>query len=243
VNFNYQHGCMTQTSQPTALLTGASKGLGKALATALSVRGWRVIVDARGPELDALGAEFPDVIAVRGDVTDPLHREALVAAAETLGRLDLLVNNASDLGPSPLPSLARYPLAALRAVYEADVVAPLALTQLLLPQLRHAGGVVFNVSSDAAVEAYPGWGGYGSAKAALDQLSAVLAAEEPDVRVYAIDPGDMRTDMHQAAFPGEDISDRPEPHEVVPALLRLLDARPASGRYRAAEFAVPEAAR
>ena len=234
---------MTPTSQPTAVVTGASKGLGKALTAALAARGWRVVADARGPELDELAVDLPDVIAVRGDVTDPVHREALAAAVDTLGRLDLLVNNASDLGPSPLPALGRYPLDSLRAVYEADVVAPLALIQLLLPQLRDAGGIVVNVSSDAAVEAYPGWGGYGSAKAALDQLSAVLGVEEPDVRVYAIDPGDMRTDMHQAAFPGEDISDRPEARAVVPALLRLLDARPVSGRYRAAEYAVPEAAR
>jgi NAD(P)-dependent dehydrogenase (short-subunit alcohol dehydrogenase family) len=234
---------MTQTSQPAALVTGASKGLGRALAGVLAARGWRLVVDARGPELDELATELPTAIAVRGDITDPLHREALTAAVETLGRLDLLVNNASDLGPSPLPTLARYPLEALRTVYEVDVVAPLALTQLLLPQLRSSGGTVVNVSSDAAVEAYPGWGGYGSAKAALDQLCAVLAAEEPDVRVYAVDPGDMRTDMHQAAFPGEDISDRPDPAAVVPALLRLLDTRPASGRYRAAEWAVPEAAK
>ena len=234
---------MTQTSQPTAVVTGASKGLGKALTAALAARGWRVVADARGPELDELALDRPDVIAVRGDVTDPVHREALAAAVDTLGRLDLLVNNASDLGPSPLPALERYPLDALRAVYEADVVAPLALTQLLLPQLRDAGGIVVNVSSDAAVEAYPGWGGYGSAKSALDHLSAVLGAEESDVRVYAIDPGDMRTDMHQAAFPGEDISDRPRPEDVVPALLRLLDARPVSGRYRAADYAVSEAAR
>jgi NAD(P)-dependent dehydrogenase (short-subunit alcohol dehydrogenase family) len=243
VNFNYQHGYMTQTSQPTAVVTGASQGLGKALTIALAARGWRIVADARGPELDELAVDLPDVIAVRGDVTDPVHREALAAAVDALGRLDLLVNNASDLGPSPLPALGRYPLDALRAVYETDVVAPLALAQLLLPHLRDAGGIIVNISSDASVEAYPGWGGYGSAKSALDQLSAVLGVEEPDLRVYAIDPGDMRTAMHQAAFPGEDISDRPEPQDVVPALLRLLDARPASGRYRATEYAVSEAAR
>jgi NAD(P)-dependent dehydrogenase (short-subunit alcohol dehydrogenase family) len=235
---------MTQTSQPTALITGASKGLGRALARALAARGWRLVLDARNASaLDEVAADLPDAVAVSGDVTDPIHREALAAAVETLGRLDLLVNNASDLGPSPLPSLADYPLDALRAVYETDVVAPLVLIQSLLPQLHAANGIVLNVSSDAAIEAYPGWGGYGSAKAALDQLSAVLAAEEPELCVYAVDPGDMRTDMHQAAFPGEDISDRPDPESVVPALLRLLDARPASGRYRAAEFAVTEAAR
>jgi NAD(P)-dependent dehydrogenase (short-subunit alcohol dehydrogenase family) len=235
---------MTQKSQPTALITGASKGLGRALARGLAARGWRLVVDARSSSaLSAVATDLPSVVTVRGDVTDPLHREALTAAVETLGRLDLLVNNASDLGPSPLPPLARYPLDALRLVYETDVLAPLALMQLLLPTLRASDGVVLNVSSDAAVEAYPGWGGYGPAKAALDHLSAVLAAEEPDLRVYAIDPGDMRTDMHQAAFPGEDISDRPDPETVIPALLRLLDARPASGRYRASEWAVAEAAR
>jgi NAD(P)-dependent dehydrogenase (short-subunit alcohol dehydrogenase family) len=235
---------MTETSQPTALITGASKGLGRALAAALAARGWRLVVDARSSTaLSAAAAGLPGAIPVRGDVTDAEHRAALVSAVQRLGRLDLLVNNASELGPSPLPALANYPLDALRHVYETDVVAPLALTQLLLPALRASGGVVLNVSSDAAVEAYPGWGGYGSAKAALDHLGAVLAAEETDVRVYAVDPGDMRTDMHQAAFPGEDIGDRPLPETVVPALLGLLDARPASGRYRAAEWAAAQAAR
>ncbi|MDT4939160.1 MAG: hypothetical protein QOG80_2831 [Pseudonocardiales bacterium] len=232
---------MTATSQPTALVTGASKGLGLALAHALTARGWRLVVDARNP--GPLAADLPEAVVVAGDVIDPLHRQALAAAVETFGRLDLLVNNASDLGPSPLPTLERVPLEALRRVYETDVVAPVALVQLMLPLLRANDGAVVNVSSDAAVEAYPGWGAYGSAKAALDQVSAVLAAEEPDLRVYAIDPGDMRTDLHQAAFPGEDISDRPEAHTVVPAVLRLLDARPASGRYRAAEWATAEAGR
>jgi NAD(P)-dependent dehydrogenase (short-subunit alcohol dehydrogenase family) len=235
---------MTQTSQPTALITGASKGLGRALAHVLAERGWRLVLDARNSSaLSAVAADLPDAVTVRGDVADVAHRADLTRAVERLGRLDLLVNNASDLGPSPLPPLADYPIDALRGVYETDVVAPLVLTQLLLPHLRATSGIVLNISSDAAVEPYPGWGGYGSAKAALDQLSAVLGAEESDVRVYAVDPGDMRTDMHQAAFPGEDISDRPEPETVVPALLRLLDARPASGRYRAAEWAPAEAAR
>ncbi len=230
---------MTTTSQPVALVTGASKGLGRALARALTDQGWRLLVDAR--RTGSLATELPTAIVIAGDVTDPGHRAALAAAVERLGRLDLLVNNASDLGPSPLPPLARYPLDALRGVFETDVVAPLALVQALLPRLRAAGGTVLNVSSDAAVEAYPGWGGYGAAKAGLDQLSAVLAVEEPEVRVYAVDPGDMRTDMHQAAFPGEDISDRPEPETVVPALLRMLAARPASGRYRAADWATVSA--
>jgi NAD(P)-dependent dehydrogenase (short-subunit alcohol dehydrogenase family) len=235
---------MTQTSQPIALITGASKGLGRALARGLAGRGWRLVLDARNSSaLSAVAADLPDAVAVRGDVSDVAHRDVLTTTVERLGRLDLLVNNASDLGPSPLPSLADYPVDALRQVYETDVVAPLVLTQLLLPYLRAAGGTVLNISSDAAVEPYPGWGGYGSAKAALDQLSRVLGAEEPDVRVYAVDPGDMRTDMHQAAFPGEDISDRPEPEVVVPALLRLLDERPPSGRYRAAEWAAVEATR
>jgi NAD(P)-dependent dehydrogenase (short-subunit alcohol dehydrogenase family) len=236
--------------QPTALITGASKGLGLALARGLTDRGWRVVIDARNSTgLSAAAAQLPSTIAVRGDVKEAAHREQLRAAVGE--RLDLLVNNASELGPSPLPPLARYPLDALRAVYETNVVAPLALTQLLLPHVRAAGGVVLNISSDAAVEAYPGWGGYGSAKAALDHLSAVLAAEEPDIRCYAVDPGDLRTDMHQAAFPGEDISDRPLPDTIVPAFMRLLEVRPPSGRYRAselaakfaAEFAAAEAAR
>ena len=229
---------MTTSSQPTALVTGASRGLGRALAHGLSDRGWRLVLDARrGADLTRAVTDLPDVTVVVGDVTDPSHRAALRAAVDRIGRLELLVNNASDLGPSPLPALSRYPLDALRRVYEVDVLAPLALVQLFAPDLRATHGTVLNISSDAAVEAYPGWGGYGSAKAALDQLSAVLAAEERDLRVYAVDPGDMRTDMHQAAFPGEDISDRPEPEAVVPALLRLLDTRPESGRIRAADLA------
>jgi NAD(P)-dependent dehydrogenase (short-subunit alcohol dehydrogenase family) len=231
---------MTHTSQPTAptaLVTGASKGFGRAVATQLAARGWRLVVDARtAADLERVAAELPDAVAVAGDVTDPVHREALAAAVEVLGGIDLLVNNASELGPSPLPHLRDYPLEAVRTVYETNVIAALALIQLLLPSLTAAGGAIVNISSDAAVEAYEGWGGYGSSKAALDHLSAVLAAEESDVRVYAFDPGDMRTDVHQRAFPGEDISDRPEAQTVVPALLRLIDERPASGRYRAAEL-------
>jgi NAD(P)-dependent dehydrogenase (short-subunit alcohol dehydrogenase family) len=228
---------MTDRAQPTAVITGGSRGLGRALASALAERGWRLVIDARRAEsLAAVAAELPGALAIPGDVTDPAHRAALDAAADSL---DLLVNNASDLGPAPLPPLAKYPLDGLRHVYETDIVAPLALTQLLLPKLRAANGIVVNISSDAAVEGYPGWGGYGSAKAALDQISAVLAAEEPDIRVYAVDPGDMRTEMHQAAFPGEDISDRPLPESVVPALLALLARRPASGRLRLADLAMP----
>jgi NAD(P)-dependent dehydrogenase (short-subunit alcohol dehydrogenase family) len=228
----------SQTRSQVALITGASQGLGRALAGALVADGWQVVMDGRNPHALATAAEdLPSAVAVAGDVTDPRHRSALAAAVDAFGRLDLLVNNASELGPSPLPRLAEHPLDAARRIFDTNVVAPLGLTQLLLPALRESGGVVLNVSSDAAVEAYEGWGGYGSAKAALDHLSAVLAVEEPALRVYAVDPGDMRTGMHQRAFPGEDISDRPLPEAVVPALLRLLAARPASGRYRAAEWA------
>jgi NAD(P)-dependent dehydrogenase (short-subunit alcohol dehydrogenase family) len=219
-----------------ALITGASQGFGRALLATLVEQGWACVVDARDVgALQVATAGMPGVRAVPGDVVDPRHRAALVAAVGD--RLDLLVHNASALGPSPLPRLADYPLDALRRVYEVDVVAPLALTQLAIPALRAAPApTVVALSSDAAVEAYPGWGGYGSAKAALDHLAAVLAVEHPDLRVYAFDPGEMRTAMHQAAFPGEDISDRAEPAAVVPALLRLLAERPDSGRYRATDL-------
>jgi NAD(P)-dependent dehydrogenase (short-subunit alcohol dehydrogenase family) len=223
---------------PLALITGASRGLGLALARALSEQGWDLVLDARGA--DDLRTHAPaGATVVPGDVTDPTHREQLRDAVAARGRLDLLVNNASLLGPSPQPALRDYPLDVLRRVLEVDVVAPLALVQLLLPLLA-ADGTVVNVSSDAAAEAYEGWGGYGAAKAALDHLTAVLAVEQPELRVHAFDPGDMRTQMHQEAFPGEDISDRPLPETVVPALLRLL-ALP-SGRYRAADL-LPAVAR
>jgi NAD(P)-dependent dehydrogenase (short-subunit alcohol dehydrogenase family) len=238
---------MTSTSQPTALITGTGRGLGLALARGLLTNGWRVVVDAR--RAGHLGAALPGAVVVPGDVTDPAHREALSAAvaepastgpastgpASSTG-LDLLVNNASALGPSPLPRLADVRAAAVREVYETNVFAPLALVQLFLPLLRASRGTVLNISSDAAVEPYAGWGAYGSSKAALDQLTAVLAVEEPDLAVYSVDPGDMRTEMHQAAFPGEDISDRPAPETVVPALLRLIATRPPSGRLRAADL-------
>ena len=219
-----------------ALITGASQGFGRALLGALVGRGWACAVDARdAAALTAATAGLANVRAVPGDVTDPGHRAAVVAAAGE--RLDLLVHNASELGPSPLARLAAYPLDALRHVYEVDVLAPVALTQLALPALQRAPApTVVVLSSDAAVDAYPGWGGYGPAKAALDHIAAVLAVEHPDLRVYAFDPGDMRTATHQAAFPGEDISDRADPTTVAPALLRLLDDRPDSGRYRAADL-------
>ncbi len=234
---------MTQThnARPVAIVTVAARGFGRALTAALLDRGWTVVGDARrGGELNATARALncTQFIPLVGDVVDAAHRDQLVAAAVGAGPLTLLVNNASRLGPSPQPALADYPLAELRAVYDTNVVAPLALIQAALPALAANRGVIVNLTSDAAVEPYPGWGGYGSSKAALDQLSAILAAEVPAVPVYAFDPGDMRTEMHQAAFPGEDISDRAEPRSVVPALLRLLDTRPAADRYRAAELTV-----
>ncbi len=222
---------------PVALITGASQGLGRATAHALAGRGWSLVVDARrADDLTRAMRGLADVTAVPGDVTDPGHRARLAGTAGRPGRLDLLLNNASRLGPSPQPALRGYPLGELSRVYETNVFAPLALFQLLAGPLTAASGVVVNVSSDAAVENYAGWGGYGSAKAALDQLTAILAAEEPSLRCYAFDPGDMRTSLHQQAFPGEDISDRPEPDSVVPALLRLITERPPSGRYRASDL-------
>jgi NAD(P)-dependent dehydrogenase (short-subunit alcohol dehydrogenase family) len=222
---------------PIALITGASRGLGRATAHALADRGWTLVVDARrASELADATRGLADVVAIPGDVTDPGHRAQLAAAIGRFGRLDLLVNNASRLGSSPLPALRNYPLDELRRVYAANVFAPLELIQLLAGPLTAAAGTIVNISSDAAAEAYPGWGGYGSAKAALDQLTAVLATEEPELRCYSFDPGDMRTEMHQLAFPGEDISDRPEPGSVVPALLHLIGERPESGRYRASDL-------
>ncbi|MGH3660709.1 MAG: SDR family NAD(P)-dependent oxidoreductase [Micromonosporaceae bacterium] len=232
---------MSAPSRPVAVITGASAGLGLATAHALAARRWTLIIDARGePALRRAAAELgesTEVTAIAGDVSDPEHRQQLADALPS-GRLDLLVNNASLLGPSPQPALAEYPLTTLQQVYEVNVFAPLALTQLLLPKLGDAAGIVINISSDAAIEPYRGWGGYGSAKAALDQLTNILGAEHPDLGVYAFDPGDMRTEMHQQAFPGEDISDRPVPDAVTPALLHLIDARPASGRYQASKLGV-----
>jgi NAD(P)-dependent dehydrogenase (short-subunit alcohol dehydrogenase family) len=218
---------------PTGIVTGASRGLGLALARALDERGWRVVVDARGAEaLSEATDGLSGVTAIAGDVADSDHRWALVEAAGE--PIDLVVNNASLLGPSPLPALADYPLADLRSVYEANVLAPLALLQLALPRLRE-GAAILDITSDAGAEAYEGWGGYGSSKAALEQLTAILAAEHPGLRVYSVDPGDMRTQMHQDAFPGEDISDRPPPEDSVPGLLALIEGSLPSGRYRASE--------
>ncbi|MFE4600836.1 SDR family NAD(P)-dependent oxidoreductase [Kitasatospora indigofera] len=227
------------------LITGASRGLGLELARALAAEGRQLVLTARNAaELAAVEAELAavtKVVALAGSVVDDGHRERLAEAAAALGGAGLLINNAStltgyDLAGAALPRLADFPLPGLLETFEVNVLGPLALTQLVLPQLREHAGSVVNVSSDAAVEAYEGWGGYGASKAALDHASAVLAAEEPELRVWAVDPGDMRTRMHQEAFPGEDISDRPLPRTVVPAFLALLRERPASGRYRAADL-------
>jgi NAD(P)-dependent dehydrogenase (short-subunit alcohol dehydrogenase family) len=231
----------TSSNVPTALVTGGSRGLGRALADGLADRGWALVIDGRDHgaltrAADAL-ATRTQVTAVPGDVADPAHRAQLRAVVDRHGRLDLLINNASSLGPSPLPALADVDEEALVAVHRTNVVAPLLLFQAVRAALAAASGTVINVTSDAASGPWPGWGVYGASKAALEQLSRVLAAEHPDLAVYAVDPGDLRTDMHQAAFPGEDISDRPEPSTVVPAMLSLLDRRPASGRYRAADLA------
>ncbi|WP_107658533.1 SDR family NAD(P)-dependent oxidoreductase [Nocardia suismassiliense] len=229
-------------ARPTALVTGASAGFGLALTRALVERGWRVIGTARRADrLARVSEELGDpFVAVPGDVTDPVHRSLLAETASSAGELALVVNNASRLGPSPLSKLADYPLDELELVYRTNVLAPLAILQCALPLLT-LGASVVNVSSDAAVQPYPEWGGYGSSKAALDQLTAILGAEHPELSVYAFDPGDMRTEMHQAAFPGDDISDRPEPSTVVPALLRLLAEKPENGRYAAADFVVGHA--
>jgi NAD(P)-dependent dehydrogenase (short-subunit alcohol dehydrogenase family) len=227
---------------PVAVITGASRGFGRALAIDLGKEGWSVVIDARhaGPLrevrllLESMGVA---ALSITGDVSDPDHRIELIKSAGALGGLDLLVNNAGELGPTPLPILEKYGLTDLRRVYEVNVFAPLGLIQVALPLLRASHGTIVSLSSDAAVEPYEGWGGYGSSKAAVDQLHQVLAAEEPGIRVFQFDPGDMRTETRQAASPGEDISGLPEPETVVPALRRLLDSGVPSGRYGASDWA------
>ena len=226
----------------TALITGASRGLGLVLARELASRGWSLVIDARGAEdLEAVRDELSGitrVAALAGDVSDPEHRRALAGAARDLGGLDALLNNASILGPSPQPPLLEYPLKTLEEVYRVNVLAPLGLIQAVNDVLK-PGARIINVTSDAAREAYPGWGGYGSSKAALEQFSNILAAENPSLRVYRLDPGDMRTRMHQEAFPDEDISDRPLPEEVVPGFLALLEGDYPSGLYEARTLIQP----
>lgn len=230
---------MTASTVRTALITGASRGLGLALARELAARGWHLILDARGgAALQAVHEELSQqtrVTAITGDVSAAAHRRALAVAARAAGGLDAVVNNASILGPSPQPALLDYPPAVLEAVFRTNVIAPLAVLQAVRRALK-PGVRVINITSDAGVEAYPGWGGYGSSKAALEHLSAILAVENPDWRVYWVDPGDMRTQMQREAFPGEDISDRPPPEERVPGLLALLEGDLPGGRYQAREI-------
>jgi NAD(P)-dependent dehydrogenase (short-subunit alcohol dehydrogenase family) len=227
---------VTENVTKTILITGASRGLGLALARRLARENWTLIIDARGAEdLETARTELAQqtrVIALPGDVSGEEHRQALAEAAHEAGGLDALVNNASILGPSPQPQLLDYPIGVLEEVYRTNAFAPLALVQSLRNELK-PGARIINVTSDAAVEPYEGWGGYGSSKAALEQLSAILAAENPSLRVYRVDPGDMRTQMQGEAFPGEDISDRPLPEESVPGLLELLEGDLPSGRYEA----------
>ena len=229
-----------QSPQRTALISGASRGLGLALARSLADEGWTLIIDARGEDaLESACAELSGrtrVSAIPGDVSEPGHRVALAEAAREAGGLDALVNNASILGPSPQPALLDYPLDVLEQVYRANTLSPLALIQVLRNELKQDARVI-NVTSDAAVEPYEGWGGYGSSKAALEQLSNILAAENPNLRVYRADPGDMRTRMQQEAFPDEDISDRPLPEESVPGFLELITGDLPSGRYEARALA------
>jgi NAD(P)-dependent dehydrogenase (short-subunit alcohol dehydrogenase family) len=227
---------------PTALVTGGSAGLGRALAAGLAREGWQVVIDGRDPGRLEEAARATGARGIAGDVTDPVHREALARAVADTGRLDLLVNNASTLGPTPMPTVAALDPPGLDALWLTNVAAPLALAQALLPLLRASGGALVSISSDAAVEHYEGWGGYAASKAALDHLTLTLAVENPELAVYAVDPGDMCTAMHQAAFPGEDISDRPLPETVVPYLLALVGGRPPSGRYRAADIPVADRA-
>jgi NAD(P)-dependent dehydrogenase (short-subunit alcohol dehydrogenase family) len=234
---------MTFQHSRTALITGASRGLGRALARELARDDWTLIIDARNATaLEATRdelAQWTTVVAIAGDVTDAIHRQALAEAAQKVGGLDVLINNAGMLGPSPQPNLLQYPLDILEQVYRANVFAPLALIQAVRFHFK-ANASIINITSDAGVEAYPGWGGYGSSKAALEQISAVLAAEEPDLRVYWVDPGDMRTQMHQDAFPGEDISDRPLPEASVASFIRLIEGDYPSGRYRSNDLAAEE---
>lgn len=228
---------MNTSETRTALITGASRGLGLALATALAKEGWQLIINGRNASAllkvqNELSA-FAKVEAISGDLIDEIHLLQFPERAARLGGLDLVVNNASTLGASPQPALLEYKIEDLHQIFHTNVIAPLSLLQKLREQMKPKA-VVINISSDAAVEAYAGWGGYGASKAALDHLTAILAKENPQWQIYSFDPGDMRTRLHQEAFPGEDISDRPLPEEVaVPGLLKLIRSSPPAGRYLA----------
>lgn len=230
---------MNNENEHSALITGASRGLGFALAQALARRGWKLVINARGASLLEKArselSQHTDIIAISGDVSDSDHRKALAEACHEIGGLDVVINNASILGPSPQPAILDYPLNVLEEVYRANVIAPLGVLQAVKDYLKPNARVI-NVTSDAGVEPYDGWGGYGSSKAALEHLSAILAVENASLRVYWVDPGDMRTQMQQEAFPGEDISDRPLPQTSVPGFLALLDGDFPSGRYIAREI-------
>lgn len=229
-----------QQAKPTALITGASRGLGLAMARRLATDGWQLIITARNAEvLEDVRRQLNQyslVTAVAGDVSNGSHRQAVAAIAKKMGGLDAIINNAGILGPSPQPDLLNYPLDVLEQVYQINVLAPLGVLQAVQSSLKPNPRII-NVTSDAGAEAYPGWGGYGSSKAALEHLSAILAAENPGWRVYWVDPGDMRTQMHQEAFPDEDISDRPLPEESVPGLIKLLTGDYSGGRYLAKDLA------
>ncbi len=232
---------MSSHARKIAIVTGASKGFGKAVSEALVAAGWGVVGDARDAAVLKTSAEElgPSFQPVAGDITDPAHLASLVTIATEQGNLRLVVNNAGSLGPTPLPSLASLAVEDLQSLFATNVAAPLQLIQLALPLLRVNGGTIINVTSDAVPQHYEGWGAYGASKAALEKISGVVATEVPEVRVYELDPGDMRTDMQQAAFPGEDISDRPEPVLSAPAVLRLVDSDAPSGRYKAVDLINP----
>jgi NAD(P)-dependent dehydrogenase (short-subunit alcohol dehydrogenase family) len=231
---------MTRHHRPLALVTGGSAGLGRALVHALHDRGWAVITDGRdASRLAEATRDLDDVEAIPGDVADADHRQDLVDAVRRTDPdhgLDLLVHNASTLGPLPMPHLRHLETDSLAAIWDTNAGAPHALTRRLVDDLATAGGILLSLSSDAAVQHYPCWGGYGAAKAALDHLTLTFG-EETGVTAYVVDPGDMDTQMHRDAEPGEDLSHLPKPATVVPHLLALLDRRPAAGRYRAADVA------
>jgi NAD(P)-dependent dehydrogenase (short-subunit alcohol dehydrogenase family) len=226
------------TNKKSALITGASKGLGYALAEHLAQNGWNLLINARNAKqlLEARNhlEQFTKVIAISGDVRDELHLLQLAEALESnQWQPDLVVNNASALGVSPMPHLLDHPVEDLHVIFHTNMIAPISLLQKVKPYLK-SDATIINVSSDAGAGAYETWGAYGGSKAGLDHMTDILAKEYPAWRFYAFDPGDMRTEMHQAAFPGQDISDRPLPTEqAVPAIIRLIENELPGGRYTA----------